>query len=85
MAGSRASATRHLDNEGSTFDTVDEDITRFEVCVAGPRSEEFDLAASGECVIFGIDVEEGGFADGFACWVARDGGDVEDADAGAVA
>lgn len=76
---------RHLDNESSTFDTVDEDEARFEVCVTRPRSKKFDLAASWKAVVFRIDVEEGGFVDGFACRIAEDGGDVKDADTGAVA
>ena len=85
LAGSRASATCHLDNESSTLDAVDKDVARFEVCVAAPGAEELDLSATGKRIVFRVNVEESGFADGFACWVARNGGDVEDADTGAVA
>lgn len=74
----------HFDNEGASLDGVDEDETRGELGVGVPGAEESDGAAAFVLVIFRVDVEEAGFADGAAGGVFSDGASVPDVEAVAV-
>jgi hypothetical protein len=73
-----------LDDETTALDAVDEDEARFEPGVAGPGADELDLAAAVGAVVLGMDVNEGGLADGGAGGVLGDGRDIVDAQTGTV-
>jgi hypothetical protein len=75
----RTFLTSQLDNKGTTLNRVDEDVTRLEVCVRAPGSEELDNTTTLNAVILWVDIDPSNFADRGAGRVRGDGGQVKDA------
>jgi hypothetical protein len=80
----RAFLARHLDDERSTFNRVDEDEARLESGVRGPRTEESDGSAALVFVIFWVYVKEACFTHACACGILGDRRRVDDVQAIAV-
>lgn len=70
----------HLDEVGTTLDSVDEDEARREL-VAAPAAVHVGNAATRGAIILGVDIEVGNLADGVTGRVRGDGRDVVDAEA----
>lgn len=75
----RTFLTSQLDNKGTTLNRVDEDVTRLEVCVRAPGSQELDNTTTLNTVILWVDIDPSNFADRGASRVRGDGSQVKDA------
>jgi hypothetical protein len=71
-------------DEATTFNRVDEDITALEQGVAAPRTDKLHDTALLCLVVFGVNVEEGDFLDTPAAGILGDAADIEDAETAAV-